>query len=75
MLVSSTGVRKQAFAVANVTVGFPTKVIGLVGFEPTAVAAATALPYPIELISTSSGLVISLALRRFGASGEASAVD
>ena len=36
MLVSSTGVSKQAFAVANVTVGFATQVIGLVGFEPTA---------------------------------------
>ena len=34
--MSSTGVSKQAFAVANVTVGFATQVIGLVGFEPTA---------------------------------------
>ena len=34
--MSSTGLSKQAFAVANVTVGLATKVIGLVGFEPTA---------------------------------------
>src|SRR6266576_2000948 len=43
--------------------------------NPRPVAAATALPYLIKLISTSSGLVISLALRRFGASGEAFAVE
>jgi len=75
MLVSSTGLSKQAFAVANFTVGFATKVSGWWDLNPRPVAAATALSYAIELISTSSGLVISLALRRFGAGGEAFAVD
>src|SRR4029077_19981602 len=52
-----------------------TKLSGWWDLNPRPVAAATALPYPIELISTSSGLVISLALRRFGASGKAFTMD
>ena len=48
---------------------------GLVDLNPRPVAAATALQYPYELISTSSALVISLALRCFGTSGKAFTVD
>jgi hypothetical protein len=39
------------------------------------VAAATALPQPIKFVSTSSGLVVSLALLRFGSTSKAFAVN
>ena len=75
MLVSSTGLSKQAFVVATSLSASRRRLSGWCDLNPRPVAAATALPYPTELTSTSSGLVISLALRRFGASGEAFAVD
>src|SRR5262249_9250444 len=43
--------------------------------NPRPVAAATALLSPIELISTSAGLVVSLALRCFRTSGKTFAAD
>ena len=43
--------------------------------NPRPVAAATALLRLVEFLSTSAGLVISLTLRCFGASGELLAMD
>src|SRR2546421_12442184 len=43
--------------------------------NPRPVAAATALPWFVELVSTASSFVVPLALRCFGSAGKAFATD
>ena len=45
------------------------------GLSPRPVAAATALPWFVELVSTASSFVVPLALRCFGSAGKAFATD